>query len=102
MNTEIKYPLEKFKPLVIESFRNKDYNGTTYKRRLRINRFNAFLIDEVLGTHLGHSETRFVVLDTNDIRKACQVLGVEHKPVNTYFDIDYRMCSFSEVPSLRN
>jgi hypothetical protein len=102
MSTELKYPLEKFKPLVIESYRNKDYNGTTYKRRLRINRFNALMIDEILGTHLGHSETRFVVLDTDDIIKACQVLGVEYKPVNTYFDIDYAMCAFREVPSLIN
>lgn len=102
MTTEIKYPMKGFKPLVIESYRSKEYNGAIYKRRLRINRFNALLIDEVLGSHLGHSETRFVVLDAPDIEKACQLLGIEYKPVNTYFDIDYQMCAFSEVPSLRN
>lgn len=95
----LKYPLDKFTPLVVESFKNKSYNGVIYKRRLRINRFNAFMIDEILGSHLGHSETRFVVLDTDDIIKACQVLGVEYKPVNTYFDIDLQMCSFSKIPS---
>lgn len=97
------YPLEKFKPLVIESYRQKDYNGITYKRRLRISRFNAFMIDEVIGTHVGMNGalTRFVVLDLEDIEKACNVLEIEYKPVNTYFDIDLDMCSFREVPNMR-
>lgn len=102
MEAEIKYPMKGFKPLVRESYRSKEYNGVIYKRRLRINRFNAFMIDEVLGTNLGHSGTRFVVLDLEDIEKACKILSVPFKPVNTYFDIDYRMLSFSEVPNLTN
>ena len=96
----LKYPFEKFKPLVVQSYRNKDYNGITYKRRLRINRFNAFLLDELLGTNMGYCATRFVVLDTADVKKACEVLGVEYKPA-TYFEVDYKMCSFSQVPSLQ-
>jgi len=103
MNTELKYPLEKFKPLVIESYRSKDYNGTTYKRRLRVSRYNAMLVDEVIGTRYGRQdEFRFVVVDAGDIEKVCKILGIEYKPVNTYFDINLQMCSFSEVPSLRN
>lgn len=100
MNIALTYPMKGFKPLVIESYRHKEYNGATYTRRLRINRFNAFMIDEALGTNLGYAQTRFVILDADDIKKACQVLGIEYKPVNTYFDIDYSMCSFSEVPSI--
>lgn len=101
MEATLRYPIAGFKPLVIESYRRKECSGTTYVRRLRINRFNAFMIDEVLGTRVGMAskQTRFVVLGLEDAEKACQVLGVECKPVNTYFDIDFRMCSFNKTPS---
>lgn len=98
----MEYPLKGFKPLVIESHRHVAYNGTTYSRRLRISRHNAFLVDEVIGTNIGRQNTRFVVLDADDAEKACKVLGIKYKPQNTYFEIDLKMCSFSEIPALRN
>lgn len=85
-------------PLVIESFRNKEFEGIVYKRRLRISPFTAMLIDNALGTfvRLNGYNTRFVVLDSaEDIKRACEVLCIPYKEVNTYFDIDLGMCSFS-------
>jgi hypothetical protein len=89
------YPITNKKPLVIESYRPIKYNLITYKRRLRISRFNAFMLDEVLGTFIALQRTQFVVLDLQDIEKACIVLGIEYKPVNTYFCIDPTICSFN-------
>ena len=89
------YPIPNRKPLVVESYKSITYNLTEYKRRLRISRFNAFMIDEVLGTFIGLQKTQFVVLDLEDIEKACAVLGIKYKPMNTYFCIDSNMCSFS-------
>ena len=86
------------KPLVIESFRKVVYNNTEYKRRLRISGYNALLIDSKLGTNLYHSGSRFVVLDLDDIEKACDILCIPFKEVNTYFCIDSNLCSFSSVP----
>ncbi len=85
------------KPLVKESFRNKEFEGVIYKRRLRISPYNAILIDKALGTFIQANgyKTRFVVLDAvEDIKKACEVLCVPYKEFNTYFDIDLSMCSF--------
>lgn len=90
--------LKGFKPLVVESFRKVVYNNTEYKRRLRINRFNALLLDEYLGTYIAYQGCKFVVLDDEDIKKACLFLGIEYKPISTYFHIDLDMCSFSLVP----
>lgn len=89
------YPIPNKKPLVIESYKAVKYNLVTYKRRLRISRFNAFMLDEVLGTHIATQRTQFVVLDLDDIQKACIVLGIEFKPVNTYFCVDTTMCNFN-------
>ena len=98
------YPWKGFKPLVIESYRAKIHQGTEYKRRLRINRMNAQLIDDQLGTHLRENsfQTRFIVLDLEDIKKACTILEIDFKPINTYFCIDSKMESFSQVPWFLN
>jgi hypothetical protein len=88
------YPISNREPLVIESYKPIQHNLITYKRRLRISRFNAFMLDEVLGTFIGSQKTQFVVLDLNDIEKACVILKIEYKPINTYFIIDENVCSF--------
>jgi hypothetical protein len=94
----LQYPMKGFTPLVIESFRKITFQGKTFSRRLRISRFNAFMIDEVIGTFVGRQTTQFVVLDMPDIEKACKILGIEFKPVETYFCIDTNMCSFKTGP----
>jgi hypothetical protein len=91
----IVYPIPNRKPLVVESYKSITFNLKEYKRRLRISRFNAFMIDEVIGTHIGLQKTQFVVLDIEDIQKACLVLGIAFKDVETYFCIDENMCSFN-------
>jgi hypothetical protein len=53
------------------------------------------MIDEVIGTHIGLQKTQFVVLDKEDIQKACLVLGIAFKDVETYFCVDENMCSFN-------
>lgn len=84
-------------PLVIESYRKVNFKGKIYSRRLRISPFTAMLIDERLGTHirLNGYRTKFVVLDLVDIKKACVILKIKYKPVDTYFHIDLKMCSFT-------
>jgi hypothetical protein len=52
------------------------------------------MLDEVLGTHIATQRTQFVVLDLSDIEKACIILGIEYKPINTYFSIDENVYSF--------
>jgi hypothetical protein len=86
-------------PLVIESYRKKEYKGVIYSRRLRISPYTAHLIDEKLGTHvrLNGYRTKFVVLDLEDIKSACEILKIEFKPINTYFHIDFKMCSFKTI-----
>lgn len=90
----LSYPIPNKTPLVIESNTPIKFNLITYKRRLRISRFNAFMLDEVLGTFIGSQRTQFVVLDLSDIEKACVILGIEYKPINTYICIDPTVCSF--------
>lgn len=82
------------KPLVVESFRHIKYGGETYKRRLRISGFTAIVIDKEIGTNIYGQKCKFVVLGDEDIKKACNVLGVKHKEFKTYFHIDRKMCSF--------
>ena len=48
----LQYSLSNFKPLVIESYRHITFKGETYKRRLRISKFNAQLIDQAINTHI--------------------------------------------------
>ena len=88
------YPISNREPLVIESYKPIQHNLITYKRKLRISRFNAFMLDEVLGTHIATQRTQFIVLDLSDIEKACIILGIEYKPINTYFSIDENVYSF--------
>ena len=83
-------------PLVVESYRKINFNGINYSRRLRISPYTAHLIDEKLGTfvRLNGYKTKFVVLDLEDIEKACEILNIPFKKTNTYFHIDFKMCSF--------
>ncbi len=92
------YPMAGFKPLVIESFRNITFDNILYTRRLRISGMNACILDEGLQSYIYQQRTRFVVLDTPDIIKACEILEIEYKEINTYFEIDLDMCSFKSVP----
>ncbi len=84
----LSYPIPNKIPLVIESNTSVNFNLITYKRRLKISRFNAFMIDEVLGTLIGSQKTQFIFLDLESIKKACIILGIEYKPINTYLCID--------------
>jgi len=88
----LQYSLSNFKPLVIESYRHITFKGETYKRRLRISKFNAQLIDQAINTHIAEQNTRFVVLDLDDIKKVCEFLNIDFKSINTYFDINLQMC----------
>lgn len=67
------------KPLVIESFRHKEFEGIIYKRRLRISPFNAILIDKALGTFVQDNgyRTRFVVLDALEEHVRCSVFLIK-------------------------
>ncbi len=89
-----KYSLDNFKPLVIESYRKIEYKDKTYKRRLRISKMNALLIDEKFGFFIAKQNVKFVVMDLCDIEKICSYLGIEYKPIETYFKIDPNMCTF--------
>lgn len=84
----------KKKPNVTISYRKVTYEGVFYKRRLRISGFVACMLDEVLGTYIRANRTKFVVLDIDDIKVACEFLGIEFKDVNTYFHIDTNKQSF--------
>lgn len=98
LTENLNYPMKGFTPLVIESFRKITFQEKIFQRRLRISRFNAMMIDEVIGTFVGRQTAQFVVLDLPDIEKACKVLGIEFKSVETYFCIDTQMQSFKTVP----
>jgi hypothetical protein len=95
-----KFRLAGFEPLVKISYRHIEYQNKTYKRRLRVNRFTAHLIDEDLGTNLFNlsKQFRFLVLDDEDIKKVCELLKIEYKEINTYLDIDFTMQSFKNIP----
>ncbi len=93
------YPLPGFKPLVRESFRKVTFKGSVYSRRIRINGFNALQIDQILGTQINHQYTKFVVLDSEDMQKVCEILEIVFNPEYRYYlHIDRDMQSFSKVP----
>ena len=94
MNNLLSYPITDKKPLVIESKQPVSFNLVTYKRKLRISRFNAFMIDEVIGTNIGSQTTQFVFLDIEEVKKVCVILDIEFKNINTYFCIDATIYNF--------
>lgn len=95
----IEYPLKAFTPYSVTSYKHIVYKNVLYKRRIRISGFNAIQIDKILGTHIFVQNTRFVVLDLEDIKKVCKILDIEYKPVNSYLYIDQTMCSFNLTPT---
>lgn len=84
--------LKGFTPKVVESFRHHEYG----KRRLRINLFNLYLVDEAF--HLVPYKYKFISLENICLISLCRFLQIEYKDTPTYLFVDQSMCSFSKVP----